>query len=124
VKTVLLMGGGDGVGKLGNIAVEVANNLQKLDMKVHTIICVYLFICVYMYVCMYVCMYYICQYAYMHKCSRLTPTQSQLIVICGHNKKMLAQLSEKLQPTANLDVMIKGFVDNVDEFMTGTFTIY
>ncbi|KAJ1424406.1 hypothetical protein B484DRAFT_331242 [Ochromonadaceae sp. CCMP2298] len=78
VKTVLLMGGGDGVGKLGNIAVEVANNLQKLDMK------------------------------------------SQLIVICGHNKKMLTQLSEKLQPTANLDVMIKGFVDNVDEFMTAS----
>jgi 1,2-diacylglycerol 3-beta-galactosyltransferase len=78
VKTVLLMGGGDGVGKLGKIAVEVANNLQKLDMK------------------------------------------SQLIVICGHNKKMTEKLSEKLKSTASMEVMIKGFVNNVDEFMTSS----
>lgn len=77
-KTVLLMGGGDGVGGLGTIASEVANKLKNL------------------------------------------PFASQLIVICGHNKKILQALQDKLHPTKNLNVVVKGFVNNIDEFMSAS----
>eukprot|EP00599_Poterioochromonas_sp_BG-1_P009447 CAMPEP_0173152620 /NCGR_PEP_ID=MMETSP1105-20130129/12350_1 /TAXON_ID=2985 /ORGANISM="Ochromonas sp., Strain BG-1" /LENGTH=544 /DNA_ID=CAMNT_0014068353 /DNA_START=210 /DNA_END=1844 /DNA_ORIENTATION=- len=77
-KTVLLMGGGDGVGGLGTIASEVANKLNNL------------------------------------------PFASQLIVICGHNKKILQALQDKLHPTKNLNVVVKGFVNNIDEFMSAS----
>mmetsp|Transcript_755 Transcript_755/g.1301 ORF Transcript_755/g.1301 Transcript_755/m.1301 type:complete len:495 (-) Transcript_755:825-2309(-) len=79
MKTVLLMGGGDGVGGLGNIAAEVTNKLKKLDLK------------------------------------------SRLIVICGHNAKMTQQLTQKLRPDPDhVDVMVKGFVDNIDEYMSAS----
>ena len=77
-KTVLLMGGGDGVGGLGSIATEVANNLKQL------------------------------------------PFSSQLIVICGHNKKIFQALQEKLRPDQKLNVIVKGFVNNIDEFMAAS----
>jgi 1,2-diacylglycerol 3-beta-galactosyltransferase len=54
-KTVLLMGGGDGVGGLGDIAQEMVNKMQALTFP------------------------------------------SQLVVICGHNRKMLDALSQKFQ---------------------------
>jgi 1,2-diacylglycerol 3-beta-galactosyltransferase len=81
-KTVLLMGGGDGVGGIGSIASTVANKLKSLDFN------------------------------------------SQLIVICGHNKKIAEALKEKLQQTQRegekVKVLIKGFVNNIDEFMAAS----
>jgi 1,2-diacylglycerol 3-beta-galactosyltransferase len=38
VKTVLLMGGGDGVGGLGNIATEVASKLAALDLRTQLVV--------------------------------------------------------------------------------------
>ena len=77
-KTVLLMGGGDGVGGLGKIAKSVAKNLEKLDIP------------------------------------------SQMVVICGHNNKMAKNLQKSLKETKKLKVHIKGFVQNIDEFMSAS----
>lgn len=132
-KTVLLMGGGDGVGGLGYIATEITNKLRSLEFK------------------------------------------SNLIVVCGKNKKIQDELTQKLvvspsapvhtrnQATAiqcitglssisptriinritgacggahgvhslagrarctnsknNVGVVVKGFVHNVDELMTAS----
>lgn len=77
-KTVLLMGGGDGVGGIGSIASEVAKKLTQLDFN------------------------------------------SQLIVICGHNKKIAEQLKKNLPSTEKVKVAIKGFVNNIDEFMAAS----
>lgn len=121
-KTVLLMGGGDGVGGLGSIASEITNKLRALKFK------------------------------------------SNLIVVCGKNKKIQEELTQKLvvspnapvntkssaaQGTAgpssmshiriinritaacrgdqvlnsnnnNVGVIVKGFVHNVDELMTAS----
>jgi len=76
-KTVLLMGGGDGVGGLGNIAVELSKTLSK------------------------------------------SPQKSQVIVICGSNKQLSSQLSKRTYPD-NVNVVVKNFVNNVDEFMAAS----
>lgn len=78
MKTVMLMGGGDGVGGIGPIALQVARKLQKLDIP------------------------------------------SQLIVICGHNKVIADQLRNKLQDTKLFQPVVKGFVNNIDEYMTAS----
>lgn len=76
-KTVLLMGGGDGVGGLEKIAIEVANKLG------------------------------------------VTPAKSQMVVVCGHNKDMVNKLSVHDWPR-NVNVMVKGFCNNVDELMSAS----
>ena len=78
VRTVMLMGGGDGVGGIGPIATEVAAKLKKLDVP------------------------------------------SQLVVICGHNKKIADKLSSQIRSSERFNVMIKGFVKNIDQFMTAS----
>lgn len=76
-KTVLLMGGGDGVGGLDSIATEVAHQLDLMKEK------------------------------------------SQLVVICGHNKKVSDHLAMKIREK-NVHVVVKGFVENIDEFMSAS----
>lgn len=78
IKTVLVMGGGDGVGGMGAIATELASHLEKLNMH------------------------------------------SQMVVICGHNKKMSDALSEKLGNKKQVKVHVKGFCENIDEFMAAS----
>ena len=80
MKTVLLMGGGDGVGGLGPIACQLSKKLNKLDIS----------------------------------------NGSQMVIICGHNNKMSDDLSLKLKDTNKLKVVIKGFVNNIDEFMSAS----
>lgn len=80
MKTVLLMGGGDGVGGLGPIACQLSKKLNDLDIS----------------------------------------NGSQMIIICGHNKGMSDDLKSKLKETNKLKVVIKGFVDNIDEFMSAS----
>jgi len=75
-KTVLLMGGGDGVGGIDKIASHVINQLKKLTFN------------------------------------------SQIIIICGHNKKIFEKLKKNYQNTdEHLKVVVKGFVNNIDDFM-------
>jgi 1,2-diacylglycerol 3-beta-galactosyltransferase len=77
-KTVLVMGGGDGVGGLGKIVVDIADKLGK-DKS-------------------------------------MAGKKSQVVVICGNNKKLVHQLQDKKYP-ASVRVIVKGFVENVDEYM-------
>ena len=44
---------------------------------------------------------------------------SQVIVICGHNKKVSDQLKSKSW-TPNVNVVVKGFVENIDEYMSAS----
>lgn len=76
-KTVLLMGGGDGVGGLSDIAVNIASALGRGKMK---------------------------------------EEKSQVVVICGHNKKLVNQLESRKYPS-NVRMVVKGFIQNVDEYM-------
>jgi 1,2-diacylglycerol 3-beta-galactosyltransferase len=76
-KTVLLMGGGDGVGGLKEITKEIANTLNKRSQK------------------------------------------SEVVVICGHNKKVSDQLSATIWPE-NVKVHVKGFCNNIDEYMSAS----
>lgn len=76
-KTVLLMGGGDGVGGLQQITTEVARKLKNA--------------------------------------SRL----SQLVVICGHNKRVSGNLASQSWPS-NVNVVVKGFCQNIDEYMAAS----
>jgi 1,2-diacylglycerol 3-beta-galactosyltransferase len=50
------------------------------------------------------------------------PFHSQLVVICGNNKRMLESLSKRFskefQEFSKKNVIIKGFVHNIDEFMS------
>lgn len=73
--TVLLMGGGDGVGGLGNIALETASLLGK------------------------------------------STKSSQMVVICGHNKKLARKLSTDTKWPSKINVIVKGFCNNIDEYM-------
>jgi 1,2-diacylglycerol 3-beta-galactosyltransferase len=73
-KTVLLMGGGDGVGGLKQIANEISKRLSNLQ----------------------------------------SPTQ--MVVICGHNKQLATDLTRQVWPK-NVNVEVKGFCNNVDEYM-------
>ena len=77
VKTVLLMGGGDGVGGLSNIAVEVAKTLSK------------------------------------------SPKPTQMVIVCGHNKGVADKLINRNWP-ANVNVVVKGFCNNIDDFMSAS----
>jgi 1,2-diacylglycerol 3-beta-galactosyltransferase len=79
-KTVLLMGGGDGVGGIGQIANECFKNLKKLQCA------------------------------------------TQIIVICEHNQQVSQTLQSKLLPQTDdkHKVVIKGFVNNIDEYMTAS----
>ena len=74
-KTVLVMGGGDGVGGLSGIATEIGKKLG--DLK---------------------------------------DASSQMIVVCGHNKKLVSELESKHWPS-NVNAVIKGFLNNIDEYM-------
>lgn len=75
-KTVLLMGGGDGVGGLEPIATALAQRLRRLKTMA-----------------------------------------TQLVVICGHNQRVAQSLAEKIAGDVTHRVLIKGFVQNIDEFM-------
>lgn len=75
VKTVLLMGGGDGVGGLDTITKILAEKLNK-SLK----------------------------------------EKSQIVVICGSNKKLANELSSRPWPQ-NVTVNVKGFLRNIDEYM-------
>lgn len=87
-KTVLLMGGGDGVGGITKITSAVIDKLLEAKFN------------------------------------------SQLIVICGHNQKLVDKLKVKLKlpylertpphAAAQVNVHIKGFVENIDEYMTAS----
>ena len=73
-KTVLLMGGGDGVGGLKEIATQVATRLGDFREA------------------------------------------SQMVVICGNNKRVAEQLRKRQWPKS-VNVAVCGFCDNVDEYM-------
>ena len=77
VNTVLLMGGGDGVGGLSNIALEIGNTLGTLKES------------------------------------------SQMVVVCGHNTGLISQLQSKKWPH-NVHAVIKGFLNNIDEYMSAS----
>ena len=74
-KTILLMGGGDGVGGLGLIANEIAT-----------------------------------------KCAKNDQSKTQMVVICGNNEKLKKELRERDYPD-NINVVVRGFVDNIHEYM-------
>lgn len=76
-KTILLMGGGDGVGGLQGITKEVAKKLKQSSKP------------------------------------------SQVVVICGHNKKVSKNLLDHAWPE-NVKVHVKGFCNNIDEYMTAS----
>ena len=76
-KMVLVMGGGDGVGGLGKIVIEIADRLGKAKS--------------------------------------MQGQKSQVVVICGNNKKLVQQLQAKKYHDS-VRVVVKGFV--------GTFFIY
>jgi len=94
-KTVLLMGGGDGVGGLSNIAIAIANGLGKGEGKGKGSVNAG---------------------QQQQQQQQQQPPHSQLVVICGHNKRLVDQLSSRKYP-AGVRVVVKGFVNNVDEFM-------
>jgi 1,2-diacylglycerol 3-beta-galactosyltransferase len=73
-KTVLVMGGGDGVGNLCEVATEIGETLGKRNGK------------------------------------------SEVVVVCGHNSNVANKLQAKSWPS-NVDVKVKGFVNNIDEYM-------
>ena len=77
VKTVLLMGGGDGVGGLDAITTSIANKLGQSSKP------------------------------------------SQVVVICGHNAQTGNALKAKAWPK-NVRVVVKGFCENIDEFMAAS----
>jgi 1,2-diacylglycerol 3-beta-galactosyltransferase len=77
VKTVLLMGGGDGVGGLDAIATRTAS---KLGQSVKA---------------------------------------AQIVVICGHNAQTQSDLIAQKWP-ANVRVVVKGFCENIDQFMAAS----
>ena len=74
MKTVLIMGGGDGVGGLSKIATEMGKKLGEFQQP------------------------------------------SQMVVVCGHNSHLVAELKAFKWPS-NVNAVIKGFLNNVDEFM-------
>lgn len=76
LRTVLVMGGGDGVGGLHRIAQDVVNGLAKLSMP------------------------------------------SQAAVIFGNNNASLQLFLSQLKWPENVNVVVKGFVDNVHEYMS------
>jgi 1,2-diacylglycerol 3-beta-galactosyltransferase len=78
IKTVLLMGGGDGVGGMDTIATTLCNTLEKLDQK------------------------------------------TQLVVICGTNKKMADDLKSTLGKMKQIKVHVKGFCENIDAYMAAS----
>jgi len=47
--------------------------------------------------------------------SRTLPTSAQIVVICGRNEKLARSLASKSWP---LKVVVKGFVSNMNEFMS------
>jgi 1,2-diacylglycerol 3-beta-galactosyltransferase len=77
VRTALVMGGGDGVGNLVNIATELAKKLQQ------------------------------------------SAKESQVVVVCGHNDKVAKQLEARAWP-ANVNMVVKGFMSNIDEYMSAS----
>lgn len=79
VKTVLLMGGGDGVGGLNTIALELKAHLEKLK-----------------------------------------DVRSQIVVVCGHNKQMSQDLTNNLKSNKKVNIVVKGFCENIDEYMTAS----
>jgi 1,2-diacylglycerol 3-beta-galactosyltransferase len=74
VSTVLVMGGGDGVGGIDKVALRIGDRLGQAK------------------------------------------TPSQVIVICGHNRQLSDKLQSKSWPS-NVNVVVKGFVNNIDEYM-------
>lgn len=74
VTTILIMGGGDGVGSLYPITCAIASKLCRLNEHL------------------------------------------QLIAVCGHNKQAASKLLAKIWPN-NIKVNVKGFVENIDEYM-------
>lgn len=78
LKTVLLMGGGDGVGGLDSIASAVAKKLDTLKER------------------------------------------SQMVVVCGHNQGLIAALQATKSRYKNVDMVVKGFCNNIDEYMSAS----
>ncbi len=91
--TVLLMGGGDGVGDLPVIACEIARalNASSTSATVPATLS-----------------------------NTAVRSSSQLIVVCGSNKAAFWQLSRELRGGPHLHVAVKGFVENVDEYMAAS----
>jgi 1,2-diacylglycerol 3-beta-galactosyltransferase len=50
------------------------------------------------------------------------PKSSQLIVVCGHNKRALRSLKQKLAPPSDSSVHVKvhGFLNNIDNYMAAS----
>ena len=78
VQTVLVMGGGDGVGGLSKIAIQLATKLSHLKNE-----------------------------------------RSQIIIICGWNKQVAAYLNAYEWPK-NVNVVVKGFCQNIDAYMSAS----
>lgn len=73
-KTVLVVGGGDGVGELFSVSDKLIQTLSKMNQK------------------------------------------SQVVVVCGKNEEVKNALLEKTHPE-NVNVVVNGFVSNMDEWM-------
>lgn len=58
----------------------------------------------------------------LHKKLLNLPFATQLIVICGHNKEVSNKLQKQLSedPAHKHQVLVKGFVNNIDEYMTAS----
>lgn len=76
-ETVLLMGGGDGVGGLNAIAGAISDKLRQINRA------------------------------------------TQIIVVCGNNEAAQRSLKNTKWPS-NVNVVVKGFCDNVDELMAAS----
>jgi 1,2-diacylglycerol 3-beta-galactosyltransferase len=49
--------------------------------------------------------------------------KTQVVVVCGHNKRLVEQLEKKSKSLAwpqNVNLVVKGFMTNIDEFMSGS----
>ena len=100
IKTVLFMGGGDGVGGMKPITYKLVHRLSKMKKSDD--------------------IFY----------KRYEPTEkekekdlntddyalSQVVVICGHNTKLYDEINSKKWPK-NVKVVAKKFVQNIDEYM-------
>ncbi len=86
--TVLIVGGGDGMGGIVSHAKAVGERLQKLASSLLSLLL------------------------------SSSSLSYQLVVVCGNNKSAHALLSPpETQWGSDIDVRIQGFVNNMDEYM-------
>jgi 1,2-diacylglycerol 3-beta-galactosyltransferase len=102
IKTVLLMGGGDGVGGMKAITYRLVHRLSKMKKSDD----------------IFYKRYEPVELA-AAKEDELKDDEfalSQVVVICGHNKQLYDEIQRRKWPK-NVKVVAKKFVNNVDEYM-------